>query len=164
MKHTLIFLIWLTCSQWARGQTTVPLSLISNSGGTGQATVGGTAATVEWTLGETLINAGTAGSRSITIGQQQPLITPNTGISESVFQSLKIYPNPAASYVTIENMPQGKKNLTLSDAAGKTILETATRDNRFTIQVQSLAAGMYQLHIALNSKQTHTAKIIISNH
>jgi hypothetical protein len=30
--------------------------------------------------------------------------------------------------------------------------------------VQSLAAGMYQLHIALNSKQTHTAKIIISNH
>jgi hypothetical protein len=168
MKHTLIILLCLACSGWARGQTPqTPLSLISTAGGTGTVEINLRIKSVEWTIGETFIGTGvyTSNSMVITMGEQQAFPTnwPPVGIEETIFRDVKVFPNPASAYVKIENLPAGKNTLTLTDLAGRELQKLTTSESNQIIATKNLPAGNYLLMLERKKNQQVTFKIIITN-
>lgn len=74
-----------------------------------------------------------------------PAIVNYIGVNEYVLnENLHVYPNPAATDVTIDfgNITESK-NICLIDATGKIVLNTITNENRITIGRNNLPAGLY---------------------
>jgi len=75
--------------------------------------------------------------------------------------ALKAYPNPATSSVTIE-LPRGARTLTLTDALGRNIRTySSLLQERITIDVSSLAAGVYS-GITTSPDGTSIAQFVIT--
>jgi hypothetical protein len=85
-----------------------------------------------------------------------------TGIVNPVsFNDLTIYPNPLADQLTIGNEGRRKLHLRLTDAFGRTILETKLEEQKTSINLRGVAPGNYMLIITdLHKKQTLTRKLI----
>lgn len=167
MKQITLLFISAIYYAIASGQAlTTPLSLISNAGGTAeQVTLNGNSNnSIEWTLGETITGIGQANNQTITIGEQQGL--PNnavTGIAELPFSKVKIFPNPASSYIEIANLPGGNNTITLTDISGKTIITKTITGNSQNISTGQLASGTYLLQLANTANNAATYKITITN-
>jgi len=165
MKKSVYILAFTTFCLFAHAQDRIPLSLISSSGGTEQITNNGNIGNITWSIGETFIGGGIAGTQSISIGEQQglPDIT-STGISPVVFNNVKVYPNPASSYIRIENLPEGNKTIRLTDITGKTLQVSATSATEKVISTTNLATGVYNLILGMETMEQSSFKIIITNH
>ncbi len=60
--------------------------------------------------------------------------------------TIKLYPNPATTAITIENIPTGVETYTIASITGQTIREVkGLHDTTTTIDISDLAIGMYFL-------------------
>lgn len=86
------------------------------------------------------------------------------GFDEAQDHELKIFPNPAHSFINIE-APVGNIRITIRDMAGRTLLSRAFEMSNGTITVQlpaHFAAGIYLLEAQLGNK-LYRSKLIIKD-
>ena len=96
-----------------------------------------------------LVVANACGSDSITMNLA------NVSLGENpLAQSLKLYPSPAKSFVTIELNSKGDSEVQIRvlDMSGKVIM-TSTRDNvgktmKSSIDISGLANGVYMIELS----------------
>ncbi|CAN0119288.1 unnamed protein product, partial [Chrysoparadoxa australica] len=86
---------------------------------------------------------------------------PPLGIEESI--QLKIFPNPADNYVTIELQESiADLEIRLVDLSGKIVFSQRTHDNSYSIVLDQLANGVHILQIFdLKNKRLVTRKIYV---
>ena len=165
MKNTItlviVFFFLFKCSS----QSVTP-SVINTSGGSFQSGY----YQLEWSIGElALIGEMTSSSNSllITNGFIQPFIQyPATNNTNNIFgnDEIKIFPNPASSYVEINLFTKQKGRITLSfyDAAGRKIL--VANDSYYgvglikRIPVSQLPNEVYLLHVDLDAEPGYSSK------
>jgi hypothetical protein len=165
MKRTITLAVLFFSLFHCRGQNIAP-SVINAGGGTFQAGY----YQFEWSIGElALIGEMSSSNNSLVItnGFIQPFIqSPATNNINSFFtkDEIKIFPNPASSYVEINFFTKQKGRITLSfyDGSGRKIL-TVT-DSYYgvglikRIPVTHLPNEVYMLHVDLNADQGYSSK------
>ncbi len=160
MKQTALLFLLIFCCYISRAQLTTPLSLISTSGGIGAVN----STTIEWTLGETFIGSGTNGNQTTTIGEQQDSLNIfPLGIPEAPFSKVKVYPNPANTYIKADNLPDGEKTILLTDMAGRCLQSFKTTGQSVTVYTSQLASGIYNLELVGQENSQSSFKISIIN-
>ncbi len=162
-KRIPILVVFTLFTSLVWGQYKTPLSLISTSGGFGTATINSNPATIEWTIGETFIGIGNANGQTMTIGEQQALGNWAVGIEETIFNNVKVYPNPANNYIKIDNLPNGKKTIQLTNITGQVVQSLATTENFQTLNTSNLSTGNYTIIISTQKNQKTSFKISITN-
>lgn len=76
--------------------------------------------------------------------------------------TLDIYPNPASSFITIENLRYPDLSYTFYSVIGQKLMSGSISNTYNVLNIQSLAAGVYFLRILDNeSNQAITKKIIV---
>ena len=73
---------------------------------------------------------------------------------------MKIYPNPAGSWLTIQLSSSATGQATIYDVIGKTVVQTELQNSRQTIDVSGLPEGLYFVRLTVDNKSV-TKKIII---
>ncbi|MBK6731723.1 MAG: T9SS type A sorting domain-containing protein [Bacteroidetes bacterium] len=75
-----------------------------------------------------------------------------------------MFPNPANTYFTLENLPQGNLDLQMYDALGKCVFITSKmiENSDFTFSIENIPSGFYILVIQINNQQFQ--KSIVINH
>lgn len=66
-------------------------------------------------------------------------------VKKTELNSFKIYPNPASESLTIQSSGSSLGNLKITDVAGKIVIEKNVQENLTTIDIQSLAPGLYTI-------------------
>ncbi len=77
---------------------------------------------------------------------KQISVTGSTGISE-FNNEFKIYPNPANTYIIIENIKGNAENIEVIDITGKTLWQLKIENAKLKIQVADLEGGVYFVKI-----------------
>ncbi len=73
-----------------------------------------------------------------------------------------IFPNPASTFIEIENINPGEiKAIQIINAAGVMVMEIQQVEND-TIDIQQLAAGLYTMNIILSENQSILKKFVVS--
>lgn len=110
---------------------------------------------VDWTLGEIAVES-FAGTIVLTQGFHQPTVQ-TTSIEDfaSRFGTIKVYPNPTASTISIEREKSGNLQLTLLDLKGSTLLQTDLNTMTSTLDLSHFPSGIYVLRL---SDGTHAAQ------
>jgi len=101
------------------------------------------AATTNYTVDATV--NGCTGSTSVTV------TVGNIGVDEELKKSLKVYPNPAKDFLTIELLNTMEAlNISISDMTGRLVYsESLSASSELLIPVYNLAAGIYVLQVEL---------------
>lgn len=81
------------------------------------------------------------------------------GVDEETELNLTIYPNPANQWVTI-HVPTGQGKVIVRDESGRVVFEEKIMGKQETIEVSSLAAGVYFIEVVLGETH-HAEKLII---
>jgi hypothetical protein len=165
MKNNLIILAALL-SLWSKSQTVTPTVISSNGGSVVLA-----AGTIDWTIGEIVIDTYTGASNSTTNGFHQPLINLSTFIGESPGSAeIVIYPNPVNKNLQfkISDSKCMEYEVQLHDAAGKLVLSQTllfqSVHSGAEIDVSGLSNGVYLAQIsALKCNLLKTIKILKTN-
>jgi hypothetical protein len=165
MKNTItlvvVFFFLINCNS----QSVAP-SVINSSGGTFKSGY----YQLEWSIGElALVGEMKSANNSLVItnGFIQPYIQfPATNNTNNIFSNdeIKIFPNPASSYVEINFLTKQKGRITLSfyDGSGRKILSVA--DSYYgvglikRIPVSDLPNEVYMLHVDLDPYPGSLAK------
>ena len=165
MKKAITLVIVFFCFFNCRSQSTAP-SVINTSGGSFQSGY----YQLEWSIGElALVGEMTSSNNSLVItnGFIQPFINyPATINTNHVFgnDEIKIFPNPASSYVEINFLSKQRGRITLSfyDGSGRKILTVA--DSYYgvglikRIPVSHLPNEVYMLHVDLDPYPGYSSK------
>ena len=70
-----------------------------------------------------------------------------TNINSFNSEKVNIYPNPAKSYIVIENTKIKSESLQILDITGKTIYQTISNKAKQTINIDKLKSGIYFIRI-----------------
>jgi len=134
---------------------TVKAQTVIGSGGNGGNS------TVNYTLGEAFISGGATTSAQITQGFQQPNLW-GVKLEEQELFELKAYPNPVASFLTLEStFPiEEPHKLFLYSTEGKLILESSLTENAMQLDFSNYAAGTYTLIVNDSERQVASFRII----
>ena len=133
-------------------------------GATGQTLVGtsgnGGNSEVLFSVGEAFIGEG-LGTNQITIGFQQPNLW-GVKLEEQELFELIAYPNPVASYLTLESAfpVEDPYRLFLYSSDGKLILESVLTENAMQLDFSSFSAGTYTLFVNDSEGQVASFRII----
>lgn len=129
-------------------------SVIGSSGNGGNSAV-------SYTIGEAITSGGSSSTTQITQGFQQPNLW-GVKLEEQEFFELKAFPNPVASYLTLEStFPiEHSYKLTLYSSDGKLIFESALTENSMLMDFSSYAAGTYTLIVNDSEDQVASFRII----
>ena len=148
MKKLVIIVITLT------GLTVKAQTVIGSGGNGGNSTV-------SYTIGEAFISGGATTSAQITQGFQQPNLW-GVKIEEQELFELKAFPNPVASFLTLEStFPiEEPHKLFLYSAEGKLILESSLTENAMQLDFSNYAAGSYTLIVNDLKRQVASFRII----
>jgi hypothetical protein len=112
---------------------------------------------VNWTVGETVIQTFDASSALVTQGMHQDNALP-TIITEQSPNLLTIWPNPAREVVTISGSKQPIERIEIFDAVGKWVV-THTQKNTFS--VAPLAAGSYVVRVHSNARSEEHRLVVV---
>jgi len=117
---------------------------------------------LHWTLGETATETLTSGGVRLSQGfHQLYVLTVGIDQPEAGNFSLRVFPNPASTSVSIQNEHSGPLEWQLFDVSGKRLLhQTLPVFNSQTIDLQMLPAGVYLLRATGERHQVHTFKIV----
>lgn len=88
---------------------------------------------------------------SFSIQAQQTPVTPAVGTTEKL---VKLYPNPAVSYVVFELKNTGRKDLSLqvyNGILGKKMIDTKLNLDRITLPLNEFTRGIYVYHLVEKS-------------
>ncbi len=124
--------------------------VIASCGGTETAT----GYTVDWTLGEPVIETISGSNNTLTQGMHQSNLVV-TSLRDLTYPGLEIhvYPNPAGDFLTIEIIRQGNGVLfyKLSDFTGRRLAQEEMQNQNEKIDMRNFSEGIYLIHI-LNSQ------------
>ncbi len=128
----------------------------------------GTAAgyTVDWTLGEPVIETISGSGNILTQGFHQTRLL-ITAISEMEFPGLeiKVYPNPASRFLKIEIVQTGNEQFLyeLSDIKGRNTVVREVNSNAAEIDLGDYVPGIYLLRVQ-NSRQEFVKVVKVVKH
>lgn len=106
----------------------------------------------------TVVSTGTNGC--INTATAALIIDPCTGLNEITnLSSIKIYPNPASSYLHIEKIDAEKTEWKITDLSGKIILQGTLINGNGKINIETISKGIYLLELQSETK-FETRKII----
>ncbi len=91
--------------------------------------------------------------KSIEVEGEQQIFTITAGVESIEVDRVKVYPNPAASYVTVEGAVE---RMLMVDMSGRTVAEAAVN----TIDVTSLPVGNYILNVYSNGA-VRSVKVVV---
>lgn len=109
--------------------------------------------TVDYTIGETIVQTASGGGNTLTQGFHQPASAP-VGIKDITAFNYNIYPNPFTDYVQVELTTEQTSTvkLQITDLYGRVVYNreittVTTGDNVYNINTATLAAGTYILSV-----------------
>jgi len=157
MKRLIFTLLAIIFTNWVSAQA--KQEAVSSAGGYNT----GTNISLSWTLGELIVPTFSNGNLTLAHGFQQQLIV--TAIEENldILVKVKVYPNPASEYITIQfEEPVDKEvAVTLIDAQGRLVksdlIEPAVTEKM--ISMQELSAGIYYLRL-IRGKLVNVYKVV----
>jgi zinc metalloprotease ZmpB len=76
----------------------------------------------------------------------QLTVNPNLGIDDAVKNRFVLYPNPAASVLNIKGDFDANESVVIYNMLGQTILKKAVTANEESIDISTLAAGIYNIY------------------
>ncbi|UPT69509.1 MAG: T9SS type A sorting domain-containing protein [Flavobacterium sp. JAD_PAG50586_2] len=76
----------------------------------------------------------------------QLTVNPNLGIDDKVKNQFLLYPNPATSVLNIKGDFDSNESITIFNMLGQTVLRKAVTTNDESIDISSLAAGIYNVY------------------
>ena len=103
------------------------------------------------------LNIQNANARLIARGKQLT----STGISELNPYNIKVYPNPANHFFSIE-LPAENTDLKLVDISGRIIFQQKNQTGKVNIDCQNIAHGIYFLQLFNQNRLVYSSKIILS--
>lgn len=111
---------------------------------------------IDFTIGEVIINTGTDGTNDLTQGFHQT--NWNFLDVEDLAPDIKatIFPNPTQDVLNIKTSTFENVNYTLYDAHGKLVLQNMLSAELTSIQVYQLAPGAYSLEIIFEGENNGT--------
>jgi len=120
--------------------------------------------TVDWTLGEPVIETISGSNHILTQGMHQTNLLA-TAISETELPGLqlKVYPNPTGRFLKIEIVQQGNEPFfyEISDITGRKSVLKELQGNAEEIDMGSYVSGVYFLNVlSKNHKNVKVFKII----
>ena len=124
---------------------------------TGGSSYASPSVSVNWTVGETVIQTFDASSALVTQGMHQDNALP-TIITEQSPNILTIWPNPAYEVVTISGSKQPIERVEIFDAVGKWVV-THTQKNTFS--VATLAAGSYVVRVYSSARSEDHRLVVV---
>lgn len=92
----------------------------------------------------TITMVATSGASTVT-RTFQLTVTPFLGVNDSVKNSFVLYPNPASSVLNIKGEFDSKESITIYNMLGQTVLRQAVTNNEESINISSLAKGIYSV-------------------
>ena len=151
MKNILIiFTLFLTAFGYS--QTAVKKSSIDSGGTT--TTSGSTS--VVYTIGEVAIQENTQGNTHVSEGFIGPDLRQSLGITDEVlFNDFKAFPNPTADMIHINFSKSSDYTMQVSDMNGKILLVKNTNQPDNTLDISSLARGVYLLLLKDTAKHAY---------
>jgi hypothetical protein len=117
---------------------------------------------LHWTLGETATETLTSGGIRLSQGfHQLYVLTVDIDQPEAESFSLKVFPNPASTSVSLQNEQSGPLKWQLSDMSGKQLLQQGLPAFSLqTIDLHALPAGVYLLRATDERHKVRTFKIV----
>ncbi|MDC0313747.1 T9SS type A sorting domain-containing protein [Flavobacteriales bacterium] len=150
LKNTLFFFLLLT-SVCVSAQEVVATQGDSYTNSSGS---------IDFTIGEVVINTGTDGSNDLTQGFHQT--NWNFVSTEDHVPSYEaiIFPNPTSEILTIRTSTFENVTYTLYDARGKLVIQDKLSSVKTLIQVSQLAPGAYSLILNNDTQNLKTFQLI----
>mgnify|MGYP006091356443 CR=1 FL=1 len=150
IKNTVLFLTLLTTTT-VTAQEVVSTQGDSYSNGTGS---------IDFTIGEVIINTGTDGTNTLTQGFHQTNWN-FVGLEDHLpSYAAIIFPNPTEDVLNIRTSTFENVRYTLYDAQGKLVMQNILSSEQTPIQVSQLAPGSYSLTLNNDTQNLKTFKLI----
>jgi hypothetical protein len=119
-----------------------------------------TIGSIDFTVGEVVINTGTDGSNSITQGFHQSNWK-FVGLEDHATNyEVSIFPNPTEEVLNIKTSKFEKVKYKLYDTQGKLVLQGKLSAEQTTIQVTKIATGSYSLVLNTGKQILKTYRLI----
>lgn len=93
----------------------------------------------------TITMVATSGASTVT-RTFQLLINPNLGIDDNVKNNFLLYPNPATTVLNVKGDFDSNESITIYNMLGQTVLRKAVTSNEESIDISSLASGIYNVY------------------
>lgn len=120
-------------------------------------------ASIDFTIGEVIIDTGTDGVNDITQGfHQTSWIFLNVQDYAPHYEAI-IFPNPTEDVLNIRTSTFENVTYTLYDAQGKLVLQNILSAEQTSIQVSQLAPGSYSLTLTTATQNLKSFKLIKQN-
>ncbi|MCZ2249019.1 MAG: T9SS type A sorting domain-containing protein [Bacteroidia bacterium] len=161
MKKNILIFIFSGAFGVCSAQSLVP-QVVSSAGGAGSSAMG----SLEWTVGEAVINTATDGNFTLTQGFHQPLLVIPTDVqSIEANAAYSVFPNPTADYVRVKfNTDKNQScNYKLFDIEGKIIREGVVTTQNPDISFLNMASGKYIISLFNTHHKTQNFSIIKQN-
>ncbi len=118
---------------------------------------------IDFTLGEVVIQTGTDGTTTITQGFHQTNWN-FVGVEDyAPNYEVTLFPNPMEDVLTIQATTFERVTYSLYDAQGKLVLQDELSSEQTPIQVSHLAPGSYSLTLNNDTQNLKTFKLIKTN-
>lgn len=88
------------------------------------------------------------------------VLVSQVGMKENTLDNIKVYPNPASEFVTIENTLHGDTKILILDMRGAVVKQLQFTSNIEKIDVSELTSGMYHIRV-LSSEGLAQYKLVI---
>ena len=115
---------------------------------------------MDFTIGEVIINTGTDGTNDITQGFHQTNWYFVGLVDHSPSYEATIFPNPTSEVLNIRTSTFANVTYTLYDAQGKLVMQNILSAEQTPIQVSQLAPGSYSLTLNNQTQNLKTFKLI----
>lgn len=148
MRIILLLTIVITTSHIMQAQSVLA---------TGGSSYASPSVSVNWTVGETVIQTFDTNSTLVTQGMHQDNALP-TNINEQSPNLLTLWPNPARESVTISGSKQPIERVEIFDAVGKLVVTHAQKN---TFNVEPLAAGSYVVRVYSNARSEEHRLVVV---
>ena len=148
MRIILLLTIAITSSHIMQAQSVLA---------TGGSSYASPSVSVNWTVGETVIQTFDASGALVTQGMHQDNGLP-TNITEQSPNILTIWPNPAYEVVTISGAKQPIERIEIFDAVGKLVV---THLQKNTFRVGALTAGSYVVRVHSNARSEEHRLVVV---
>lgn len=86
-------------------------------------------------------------------------VTAGSGIEESITGSIRVYPNPAMDFVTIDGL-NATTEISLMNTFGQQIIRETTGNTKHSVSLKGLASGIYLLQFKMSSGEIYSTKIV----
>lgn len=148
-RTLLVFSLLLTCAVSAQEVVSPQGDSYSNANGS-----------IDFTVGEVIINTGTDGTNDITQGFHQTNWN-FVGLEDhSPSYEAIIFPNPTEDVLNIKTSAFENVTYTLYNSQGKIVLQDKLSAKQTPIQVSQLAPGSYSLRLNNQTQNLKTFKLV----